>query len=36
MGPYGLGLAHAPGPGVTDIGFWDLLDAEVLPNETAN
>jgi hypothetical protein len=34
MGPYGLHsrMHHAGG----DVGFWDLLDADLLPSETSN
>jgi hypothetical protein len=34
MGPYGL-VARQQRAGGDDVGFWDLLDADLLPNETA-
>jgi soluble lytic murein transglycosylase-like protein len=35
MGPYGL-AARMHVAGGDDVGFWDLLDADLLPSETAN
>jgi membrane-bound lytic murein transglycosylase D len=35
MGPYGL-YARQQRAGGGDVGFWDLLDADLLPGETSN